>query len=217
MSGILSKIHWVIIFIALFDAGVFYFDHQEKVVSIESELPIIQARLKDKTKKAKQLKTFLKDIEAAKERIEIVALEVEKIQKKLPNIISDTENLGTIKNIAEDLNIKNIFLTPSVEVRKGFYITKKYELKSTGTFLQFLIFFEKIASNERLLNIGNFKIYKSQNKQRGRFQMINLDATIEAYKFNSAYREKRGINEIELEFKKTKKSRKRKSKRKRKS
>ena len=106
------------------------------------------------------------------------------------------------------------FLSPGREENKGFYFTKRYELKGNGTFLQFLILLEKIAENERILNIKTLNLKKSDKKQRGRFQVINTSINIEAYRYNPSHREDRGIKAIDasLNDKKKKPSSKRKRK-----
>ncbi len=200
MQAILGKIHWFIILYVVAMTYMSYTEHEEKVRRIDASIPAIKNKIKKNKKKLKQLNGYFKDIAEAKERIELVASEIEKLQKKLPSTFSDTENLGTIKKIAEGLNIKNIYLTPLAEEKKGFYYAKKYEFKATGTFLQFLIFFEKISENERLLNINEIRLFKTDNKQRGRFQLINSTALIEAYRYNDSYKEERGIEKLQKEF-----------------
>lgn len=169
---------------------------QEEELS-STQVPVLQAKLQKKQKEKRQLKDYYNDIEEAKQKIELVAAEVEKIQKKFPSEISDTENLMVIKNSAESLNIKNVFLTPSIEENKGFYFIKKYEFKGMGTYLQFLMFFDKISQSEKLLNVRNIKLAKSQTKQRGRFEVIECQAVLEAYRYNPDYKEDRGIEQIE--------------------
>jgi Tfp pilus assembly protein PilO len=178
-----------------------YEAYETDLLSLESQLPIVQNKIRKAKKEKKQIRTYLKDIEEAKSNIELVAKEVESLQKKLPESIKDTENLGLIKQIAEGLNIKNIFLSPGIEENKGFYFTKRYEFTATGTYLQFLIFFEKIGASERLLNIKTIEIKKSETRQRGRFQLINAKVIVEAYRYNPDHKEDRGIDKIETNFK----------------
>lgn len=213
MGKIVSNIHWIIIFYVSFNL---YMAHEENMTGIENKktsIPNIKNQIKKKKRDKKQLKQYFKDIENAKQRIERVAEQVEALQKQLPNNISDTENLELIKGLAEGLNIKNVFLTPGNEENKGFYLIKRYEFNGTGTFLQFLVFFEKVAENDRLLNVTSLKMNKTEKKQRGRFQLVNCKANIIAYKYNPNHKEDRGIKMIEDEFdKKTVRPRKRKKK-----
>lgn len=204
MGMLVSKIHWIIIFWVSFSLYTLYIEQDESLTAKMEKLPALKSQIIRSRKKKKQMEKYYKDIGKAKERIERVAEEVEALQKKLPSNISDTENLELIKKVAEGLNIKNVFLTPGNEENKGFYMVKRYDFNGTGTFLQFLVFFEKIAENDRLLNITSLEMKKTQKKQRGRFQLINCNATIIAYKYNPNHKEDRGINTIEQNFGKNK-------------
>jgi Tfp pilus assembly protein PilO len=215
MQSILKYSHIVYLLYLLYGGWVVYEELQTKFEEVKQTIPVQKNKIKKNKKKLKQLNNYFKDIKEAKERIELVASEISKIQKKLPNSFSDTENLGAIKKIAEDLNIKNIYLTPMAEEDKGFYFTKKYEFKATGTYLQFLIFFEKISENERLLNINQISLSNTGSKQRGRFQLINTTALIEAYRYNNDYKEDTGIRELEEGFKNKKPGAMKKRRRKR--
>ncbi|MCF8058196.1 MAG: type 4a pilus biogenesis protein PilO [Bacteriovoracaceae bacterium] len=204
MMTVVSKIWILIIAYGAFEAWTVYQAHDEEMMSLEQSIPQIEGQINRAKKEKSQIKSYLRDIEEAKKNIELVALEVEKLQKKLPETIKDAENLSLIKKIAEGLNIKKIFLSPGIEENKGFYITKRYEFTGTGTYLQFLVFFEKIGASERLLNIREVELKKSSEKQRGRFQLTNSKVIVEAYRYNPDHKEDRGINKIEASFKEKK-------------
>jgi Tfp pilus assembly protein PilO len=90
---------------------------------------------------------------------------------------------------------------PDKEEAKGFYVARKYKFKAKATYLQFLIMFEKIAENQRILNISDLYFKKLEQPQRSKFQLIDGEFNLEAYRYNSAYKEDRGIEEIEKQFK----------------
>lgn len=203
MKKIFSNIHIFIILYACAEIYLAYEDHKVILEQKKNAIPNIENQIRVTKRKKKQLQNYYKDIEEAKERIELVAQEVEKIQRKLPETISDTENLQLIKRIAEGLKLKNVFLTPGAEINKGFYFLKQYDFKASGTFLQFVIFFERIAENERLLNVKSIDLAKASQRQRGRFQIINVSSSIEAYRYNSGHKVSRGLDDIEEDFKKT--------------
>lgn len=188
----------------------------EDYEQLTMQVPGLEGKLAARKKEKRELKNYYKDIDEAKQRIELVASEVEKIQKKFPSEISDTENLSLIKNSAESINIKNVFLNPGVEENKGFYFIKKYEFKGMGTYLQFLVFFDKIAQSDRLLNVRNVLLKRSEIKQRGRYEVIECNATLEAYRYNPDYKEDRAVDEATAvaapEMEAVKKPRKRRAK-----
>jgi len=217
MEGFFQKIWLLIILYGGWEAYQVYVFHEEKIVNIEAAKPRIQTQIRKARKEKKQIKTYLRDIEEAKKNIELVAQEVERLQKKLPETIQDAENLAIIKKIATDLNIKKIYLSPETEENKGFYFIKRYAFSGEGTFLQFLIFFEKIGQSERLLNVSEATLKRSDLPRRGRFQLTDAKVIIESYRYNPDHKEDRGISNIEKSFKeKAKKPKKAKKKRKKK-
>jgi len=193
VAKLLTNLHIFIILYAGWNMYLMYETFTEEFEQISMQVPGLEGKLANKKKEKRELKNYYKDIDEAKQRIELVASEVEKIQKKFPSEISDTENLALIKNSAESINIKNIFLNPGVEENKGFYFIKKYEFKGMGTYLQFLVFFDKISQSDRLLNVRNVNLKRSEIKQRGRYEVIECNATLEAYRYNPEYKEDREL------------------------
>jgi Tfp pilus assembly protein PilO len=200
MERILKQFHWLIIGWTAWTVFEIWTLHNEEVLLLQEQIPVIEQRIVRKTKERSDLKNYFKDIEEAKQRIELVAQEVERVQRKLPSEISDTENLSLFKKVADGLNIKNVYLAPGIEENKGFYFVKRYEFKGLGTYLQFLIFFEKLGLTDRLLNIKSVSVTRGEGNQRGRFQISTGEAIIEAYRYNPDYKEDRGIQNIESDF-----------------
>lgn len=201
MSKILKNIHWLIIGIALFNIGSYWYDQSEKISQMLTEQETLGANLIKAKKTKKEISNFYKNIEEAKARIERVAMEIEKTQQLLPSEISDTENISLLRRMAEDVNIKELSINPETDIDRGFYIARKYSFKAKATYLQFLIMFEKISENKRILNVSELTFSKLDQPQRSKFQLIKGEFSLEAYKFNPSYKEDRGIDEIEKEFK----------------
>ncbi|MFZ8934124.1 MAG: type 4a pilus biogenesis protein PilO [Bacteriovoracaceae bacterium] len=214
MGKVAKKLHVFLFLFFSYQLFVLYEGYTSEQESIITEIPNLKNQISSNKKKKRQLQKYFKDIEGTKKRIEKVAIEVESLQKKFPEKLSDTENLGLLRDIAESINIKDVFLSPSGETLKGFYYSRGYSLKATGTFLQFLVFLEKVAKSERILNIRKINFVNSDQKQKGRFQLLNAEISIESYRHNPKFRENRGYDDIENEFKKEKK--KKKSKRRKK-
>lgn len=171
-------------------------ENQEKIEQLSSKIKSEGARKKRLQKSIKELKSYIADIDQAKAAVQQVVQEIEKIQRTLPENISDTENLTLIKSISDKFKIRNVSISPGGEDDQGFYIVKNYNLRARGTFLQFLFFFEKIAENERLLNINQMKMVISKEKQRGRFQLVEIEAKIQAYRYNPNYNEGTGLKGV---------------------
>lgn len=204
LQTVLNKVWLLILAYGAWNIWVAYEEHTTRMKEISDSIPQIQSQINRARKEKKQIRFYLRDIEEAKKNIELVAQEVEKLQKKLPEAIKDTENLGYLKDLADGLNIKKIYLSPGTEQNQGFYYTKKYEFSGTGTFLQFLILLEKIGNSERLLNVKELNFKRSEEKQRGRFQLTNARFVVEAYRYNPNHKEDRGIRKVEEQFKASK-------------
>ena len=204
MSKLFKNIHWIIIAVALFNIGSLVKDKEEEITNTQSKQEIQRASLAKAKKTKKAINNFYKDIDEAKGRIERVAKEIEKTQQLLPGEIIDTENVGLLRKMAEDVNIKEVSVAPEKDDDRGFYIARRYKFKAKATYLQFLIMFEKISENKRILNVADLMFKRLDQPQRSKFQLIEGEFTLEAYKYNSAFKEDRGIDQIEKEFKEAK-------------
>lgn len=201
MANILKNIHWFIILGALFNIGTYYMDISERINGAKDQQEKQRQLLAKAKKTKKEIANFYRDIDEAKNRIERVAQEIEKTQQLLPSEVSDTENISLLRRMAEDVNIKEVSISPDADEDRGFYIARKYRFKAKATYLQFLIMFEKISENKRILNVGDLSFRKLSQPQRSKFQLIDGEFMLEAYKYNSNYKEDRGIKDIENEFK----------------
>lgn len=201
MDKLLKNLHWFIIAYAGFELYTYYTEANDKLQNIESQQEVRRAEISKNKKIQREISNYYKNIEEEKIKIERVASEIEKMQQLLPGEISDSENMSLLRKLAEDINIKEVSISPETETDRGFYLARRYRIKAKATFLQFLIMFEKIAENKRILNVGESTFKKSDVLQRSKFQVIEGDLVIEAYRYNANYKEDRGIDEIEQQFK----------------
>lgn len=195
LQKLAQKLHILILLYAGFNMFTFWQQAQTEIENLEMRIPAMQGRISKAKRELKQLKNYSKDVEDARQKIELVAQEVERTQRQLPADISDIENINLLRSVADGMNIKDVTVTPMDEQLRSFYYVKKYEVRGYGTFLQFMIFFEKIAENERLLNINEIKLERRSEGQRGRFQVIDAEVIVEAYRYNPDHKEDRGIKE----------------------
>ncbi|MBC7429270.1 MAG: type 4a pilus biogenesis protein PilO [Bacteriovorax sp.] len=200
MQKILRNIHWIIIAVAAFNFYQAYSKADEEYTSVETQQESQKTLLSKNKKTIREIANYYKNIKEEKEKIERVAKEIEKMQQLLPSDISDSDNINLLRRMADDVNIKELSITPDADSVRGFYIARRYKLKAKATFLQFLIMFEKIGENKRILNIGESQFQKSEVPQRGKFQIIEGEFILEAYRFNPNFKEDRGIDEIQKKF-----------------
>lgn len=201
MGKIFKNLHWFIIAYAGFVFFTLYTEADERLVNIEAQQEAQKIELSKNKKIQNEISNYYKNIEEEKLKIERVASEIEKMQQLLPSEISDSENITLLRKMGDDINIKEMSITPEVESDRGFYYARKYKVYAKATFLQFLIFFEKIAENKRILNVSDSSFKKSEQPQRSKFQIIEGEMIIEAYRYNPNFKEDRGIDKIEQDFK----------------
>ena len=75
------------------------------------------------------------------------------------------------------MNIKDIFLRPQSEEKREFYFAKGYKLNATGTYLQFLVYFEHLEKNPRLIEVIELDMVTSKSRRnKGRFELVDVNA-----------------------------------------
>jgi Tfp pilus assembly protein PilO len=144
-------------------------------------------------KKIKEIQDFAKKTDEYKVRVEEVAKNIESVQKQLPVETNDPQILGYLQSETSTINIKDAEFSPGKEEKSTYYISKEYKLKGRGTFLQFLIFFERIGNADRIYNIKELKLTTPSEFQKGRFQIISGEGIIQAFRLNPEFKVDRGF------------------------
>lgn len=193
VNKIISNLHWVLLLYGLYGAWVMYDEHSIALQDIASRAAAIDDEIMTADRKVKEIQEFLRKSEEYKTRVEEVARNIEAVQKQLPAETNDSQILTFFQSEMSVLNIKDANFTPGKEDKSTYYISKEYALKGNGTFLQFLIFFERIGNADRIYNVKEFKLINNNPTQKGRFQMISGEGVIQAFRFNPDFRVDRGF------------------------
>lgn len=193
----IANLHIFIILYAFYGAWVLFDEHSIRMEEINNQFPSIQAEIDTNKKKVREIQEFVKKTEESKVRVEEVAKNIESAQKQLPAEINDNQILTFFNQEISSLNIKDPNITPGQEAASTYYISKPYEIKARGTFLQFLIFFERIGNATRIYNVKKLKLVNDDPNQRGRFQLISGEGMIEAFRYNPEFKVDRGFEKIE--------------------
>lgn len=201
MKFIISKLHYLIIFYIAFTVYEKMEAHNKQLEDILSQKDMFNSKIIASKKKIKQAKSFVKDLEASRNQVKEVARQIEVVQKQLPNEANDTEILGMLSRDSEALKMRDIVMTPKGEQLKDFYFVKEYSMTAIGTYLQGLIFFERLNNLDRLINVNAVKIETIESKKGGRYQLVKMDYDMEVYRYNPAYTQDTGIDTIKNKFK----------------
>lgn len=193
INKLLEKLHFVIILYGLYAAYGVYEEHAIKMEELNGRFPGVESEIVVNTKKVKEMQEFVKKAEESKVRVEEVAKNIESAQKQLPSEINDSEIIGLFSEEINSLNIKDPGYLPGGEKPSTYFISKEYSIKAKGTFLQLLVFLERVGNATRIFNVKKVKFVNTEPNQRGRFQMISFDATIEAFRYNPDFKVDRGF------------------------
>lgn len=191
MNIVVKYLHFIILAYCL----MIGFEYQEemslKVNQVSEELLILEGKLERSERDLSKVKKFQENLEESKKRVNEVVAEIEKMQRQLPSDIQDTVVTGKLSDFANDLKMLNPSSAPKLEVDNKFYISKEYSFSAQATFLQVLIFFEKLenlSKSDRILNVKRLKMINAKNADpRSRFKILDFDTTVEAYRYNNAY------------------------------
>lgn len=190
----ISNIHFLILAYGLYSAWIVYDDHSIRMTELDSQFPTVEAEIANNQKKVKEIQEFVKKAEESKVRVEEVAKNIESAQKQLPAEINDNQILTFFNQEISQLNIKDPNIVPGAEVSSTYFISKEYVVKAKGTFLQFLVFFERIGNSTRIYNVKSLKLINNDSNQRGRFHLVSGESIIEAFRFNPDFKVDRGFD-----------------------
>lgn len=192
-NSFISNLHWLLLLYGLYGGWTFYDEHVIQMEEITNRGAGLDQEIVNAQKKVREIQEFVKKTEEYKVRVEEVAKNIESVQKQLPAETNDSQILSFFQQEINSLNLKDASLSPGSEESSVYFIGKDYTLKAKGTFLQFLIFFERIGSADRIYNIKSLKLSSSNDIQKGRFQVIDGEAIVQAYRFNPEFRVDRGF------------------------
>lgn len=193
VNSFISNLHVFLLVYGLYGGWVMYDEHSIQYEEILSRGPQVEQEIIMNQKKVKEIEEFVKKADEYKVRVEEVARNIETVQKQLPAETNDTQILTYLQSEINSLNIKDASFTPGKEEKSTYFISKEYSLKAQGTFLQFLIFFERIGNADRIYNVKNLKLSSGNDPQKGRFQMITGEGLVQAFRFNPEFKVDRGF------------------------
>lgn len=193
VNKLIANVHIFMFLYGCWTTYGLYEIHDARMVEIENEIPTIDAEIVKLKVKVKEINDFVKKADEYKVRVEEVAKNIEAVQKQLPAETNDSQILSAFQSEMKVLNIKDTVLEPKGEESSTYFISKDYSVKANGTFLQFLIFFERIGNATRIYNVKSLKLTTNGATRKGRFQIVNGEAIIQAYRFNPSFRVERGF------------------------
>jgi Tfp pilus assembly protein PilO len=195
-NKLIAQFHIIIFLYAAYTAYFLWEEHDFQYQELLVELPSIEEDIERTRKKVKEIADFKKKSEESKIRVEEVAKNIELAQRQLPSDINDTNIINYFQEEINMLNIKESTFVPGTESKSTYFIAKEYSLNAKGTFLQFLVFFERLAMASRIYNVKTLKLVSAGESNKGRFQTISTTSVIQAFRYNPEFKVDRGFEEI---------------------
>jgi Tfp pilus assembly protein PilO len=193
LNKIIASIHWVVVGLGLWNIWFMYEDHSVQIEEVLSRETQIESEIGEKKKSLEEIKDYVRKADEFKARIEQVAKNIESTQRQLPQETNDDKIISFLKSEMGLLNIKEGSVISNQEQKSTYYISKEFTLKAEGTFLQFLVFFERLKEQDRIYSIKELKIVNLNDKQKGRFKMLSFQGVIQAYRYNPDFKVDRGF------------------------
>ncbi len=191
---LVSNLHIFLLLYSLWGLFEVYEKHTEELTNLETEIPDLRMQITKNKQKMKEIEDFMKKADEYKVRVEEVAKNIESVQRQLPAETNDSQIIGFLQEEMRLLNLRDASIMPGKETPTQYLISRDYNLKATGTFLQFLIFIERIGNASRIYNVPSLKLTSTDNAKRGRFQVISGEATIQAYRYNPDFKVDRTLD-----------------------
>jgi Tfp pilus assembly protein PilO len=193
LNKIIGSVHWIVVALGLMNIWFLYEDHSLQIEEVFSRETQIESEIGEKKRNLEEIKDFIKRADEFKARIEQVAKNIETTQRQLPQETNDDKIMTFFKSEMGLLNIKESSVTSNEEQKTTYFISKDFNLKAEGTFLQFLVFFERLKEQDRIYSIKELKIINSNDNQKGRFKMLSFQSVIQAFRYDPDFKVDRGF------------------------
>lgn len=157
---------------------LFYKGHSEKLDAQRTILTKKQQELSEQKVILANLPKFRQETEEMKAKRQVALQE-------LPNTKDIDKLLKDISYHAIESGLEILLFKPEKEIAKNFYAEIPVELKLSGTYHDFGLFFEKIANLSRIVNVADLEIQKINEKSKETSVRNLLEASCRAktYKF----------------------------------
>jgi Tfp pilus assembly protein PilO len=198
MENILKGFSFILLGYGLYSTYLDFEQHTEKVNNIENfQIPGVRNKIRAMEKKIGEISKFKDQIDEYEEKISSFSEEINTIKIKIPPVEDKTSILDELANDAKKLNLQSVSFKPLYEKENsgGIYFTNGIEFQGTGTYLQFMMFFERLGMTERIFNVQSMEMKNFQGGSRGRYRLVNVKTVIETYHYNESYIEKIAVKE----------------------
>jgi len=166
---------------------------KNEIIEIETaKIPQLQSENESIEKAIKKINEVKDNVKDFRSKVEKSKQDLEKVGRLIPPIGNRTAILDELSRVARELNIKNISFKPKYEKNNhgGLYITNGIEFEGRGTYLQFLVFFEKMKKPDRIFNVSSVEVTSSSIINKSKHVIVDFKTIIETFHYNKDYKTK---------------------------
>ena len=145
------------------------------------KLGVQQGILTKKQQELNEQLVILADLPKFRKETEEMKNKRQKALEQLPNEKDIDKLLEDISSLAVESGLEILLFKPQQEVRKNFYAEIPVELKLSGGYHDLALFYDKIASLPRIVNVSELLIERAQEVD-GR-NILQASCTAKTYKF----------------------------------
>jgi type IV pilus assembly protein PilO len=151
---------------------------KQTIDGLKGQLHQVQAELEKAKKNAEQLNDWRAKMRTREVRYKTVMKELPEKQE-IPSLLASVSQAG------KDAGLDFLFFTPEKESEKEFYAEIPVDISVSGNYHQVAVFFDKVSSLPRIVNIRNIKMVPNKGTNAG---AMDLTTTCQAvtYKFLEA-------------------------------
>ncbi len=172
-----------------YNCYLLFIEHEEVYENLQDQRSTATVQL-DKVKiKVAGIKLNEDKLREYEAKVSEVRKQIDELKTRMPAESDRTAVLQELNNTAEELNLREVTFNPVPKLDKGMYSINSVSLSGKGTYLQFLILFEKVHNNKRFFNVDNFLLTESPGDAKGRFIFVNVKADIQTFEYNVDYKE----------------------------
>lgn len=155
------QIAFVIILLGIGFGGWEYYDFQSnEVPQMEAQRRTLEGQITQKQNELKRLQDFARNIEAIKQELRELNLQLESALEYMPRQFNLSGLLRKLTMLAQNCGLELATFKPAVNEERGdsFYATMTIDFELRGSFTQILLFLDQVARLKRIINAEDLKM-----------------------------------------------------------
>lgn len=160
-----------------------YDEHNLLIDQQKSQVEIEARKLKTEKKKLEEITKYQQAIEESKRRVTEVKSQLEDLQKQLPAENQKSEVLRLFNSLAEEVSIRNRNFSPQTDKQEEGYVAEPYSFQGQATYIQFLVFFERIFLSGRLFDFDEVHLKRASSSEDNRYNYLDVRAKVYTYRY----------------------------------